>query len=693
MASGNSQAPVSQDVVTLAKLQQQQQQKLGYQAQDFQLSAQQDSFTDSSFQVQVGGRLLAMNKECQSSIGFLKRDLAQRLQISGPAAIQIFDQSHLSLNSDEDLQLALREGRHPLQATLTAVALRDIEQRKFEVESKKEELSHFQWQIVVDQVKALSDQVTKVASQVVAMQEECRREMHQVVSQSDAKLASIDQLLSKDSAERHGSLHDIEAKLATVVQTIATERNSRDVAVHQLRKQVETVEVRIESERTARGQNWAETCHAIEAIRNEVEKDQARTSTHWNQQLEAIKRLEQQVEDRASSDNNLQQTVSHLTADGEKLRANVAQLEANVALNNMSSKESMQRRSEEMRKAVRDEMTGRENHFARLAKDLETAFQNLESRMTRARDESADGVGTLAERTRILEQRCGSLEQEIMMHADTQREKDRNLEQQIEQAVGAVDSVEVGVKASDIVMKTTASKVESLSERVVAIENDLQYRPSMDFFKPQLESIQRVSSRQESKMLQIERDMNTRFANEAQNRDAIKAQVRSSVRDCLDKLGADAVAAVVGGGKSAETVRIDITNPSASANRFTEIPGSAEDIASPSTAAEPLASQPVHALSGTVKRPSPSQPTMTPGSRLSTVVLTAAGGAASPSAPPPASMTFRPGVPPSLSGVRSPSTPMVPPVQLVQRQHSTPAGSAAISYGSPRVMMFSPRNA
>lgn len=515
--------------------------------------------------VQVGDRLLLVPPECQASLVLFKRELAERLQLSGPATLQLCDSAGQRIDSNEDLLAALRERRHPLQAELTVTALREVEQRKVEVENRKEELSHFQWQIVVDQMAALSKEVASVTAQLQAVKDDLRRELQQSSAESALRHDRLAGVVSKETADRERGLHDMDARISTVIQALAVERTDRDVQVHQAKKQAEALASNLEAERSARAQDLAESARQLSGLRQEFEMERTRNAANWNQHVETLRHAELRLE-RSTSEVAAQQGFVHLNADVEKLRASLRQLEATVAVQGQAARESLQRSSEDLSKAVRNEMVGRENHLTRFAKELEVALQSLEVRMNRVREEAGEGITILTDRARLLEQRCASLERDLSSHTDLQNEKDRMIAQQMDTAVGTVDCVEVGVRASDVVVRSTVSKVEALMERLHAVECDLQLRPRLDFFRPQLEALQRAAERQEVKVSQLEKEVEARFAIEASQRDTAKSQIRTSVRDCLMKFGANTTVAAAAAAQTApgawgvETVRVDIAN-------------------------------------------------------------------------------------------------------------------------------------
>merc|ERR1719277_1117888 len=122
-----------------------------------------------------------------------------------------------------------------------------------------------------------------------------------------------------------------------------------------------------------------------------------------------------------------QQRLTKLEADTDKMQGMTAGLEASLAAYQRSANEDLQRRSDELSKAVRDEMLSRENHVTRFAKDLETSWQSMESRMQRIREETSEAKATLMERARVMEHRCTELEQNFQNLSDNQATKDHLL--------------------------------------------------------------------------------------------------------------------------------------------------------------------------------------------------------------------------------------------------------------------------
>mmetsp|Transcript_53861 Transcript_53861/g.155530 ORF Transcript_53861/g.155530 Transcript_53861/m.155530 type:complete len:707 (-) Transcript_53861:196-2316(-) len=486
--------------------------------------------------VQVGGRLLSVSAESQASYVHLMKDLASRLQVGGQAALRLADAAGSVISCNQELEAALAEGRVPLQASLTAVALRDVEQRKLDVEARKEELMHLQWQVVVDRMSEFSVEVSGIAAGLQATQDECHRSINLCQSEEAQQREQIRALIDRESATRDASVREVDQRLDKLSQALITERSARDVTAHQLQMQIERVTQMLDGEQAARAHDRSEMGRALQAMQHAVEMEQQRNSENWNQHLEMVRRLEAQLDQRSSQGGMADIGMTHLKSDSEKLRASISQMEVTVAVLKRTCEESLHRRADELSKAVRDEVVGRENHFARFAKDLETSFQSLEAKMARSREDASSSLAAVVEQTRVLERRCAAVEIDFAKHREATSEKEIAVAEKAQRAWTLADNLDASVRASDVVLKTTVTKVEALHERMVAAEKDLQMRPRHDFFKPQIESLQMYCQKQDARLTQVEKEMNAKFASEALQRDSIKADVHTSMRNCLDKI-------------------------------------------------------------------------------------------------------------------------------------------------------------
>mmetsp|Transcript_14733 Transcript_14733/g.30505 ORF Transcript_14733/g.30505 Transcript_14733/m.30505 type:complete len:616 (-) Transcript_14733:124-1971(-) len=485
--------------------------------------------------VSACGQLFEMPPTVLSSMTLLLQDLAGQLKMSSSVGLQLADAGGVPIRTDSELSAVLREGRHPMRVTPTVAALREIEQKKFEVETKKEQMTQFQWQIVVDQIAAFSQEVAGVTGQLQAVKDACRKSLdefkQEVGLQNDKVIAAIE----RETQAREAACKDLDIKADKMCQVVSHDRSVRDVADHQLGKQIEQVASALDEERSVRTQEKAESSRFLAAMRHDLDAEMKRAAETWNQHLDMVKRLDLQMEAHTAGQFEQQQRLTKLEADTDKLQGMTAGLDASLAAHHRSVSEDLQRRGDELSKAVRDEMLSRENHVNRFAKDLETSWQSMEARMQRIREETNDTKATLTERSRVMEQRCAELEHAFQFQTDAQAAKDHTLFEKVTAASVVVDAVEVGQKASDVLLQNTVAKVEDLTDRLFTAEGDLQKKVHKDYWTPQMEALERGMHRHEAKLTTMEKEMNIRFYQESTQRDKAKSQIQDSMKACLDK--------------------------------------------------------------------------------------------------------------------------------------------------------------
>lgn len=489
-----------------------------------------------SLSVHVCGRLVQVPPDAAVSLALLGRHLAAQLKLSGHGCFQFSDVSGNAIQGEEDMAAALREGRHPFQAALTVAALRDIEQKKSEVETKKEELTQFQWKVVVDQIAALSSQVVAVAGQLQAVKDECKQGLQHIREEMTMQHNRMEETIKRETHQREVGMKDAELKVDRVAQAVCAERSAREVATHQLSAQQEQAARVADEQRNVRSQEKAAMQRAVDGLKHQMEALKARSEEKFSQQFETEKRVDLRLEELGSADAVQVQRLQGLEADAERLRASVAATEATMSGQGRMMQELNQRRSEELSKAVRDEMVGRENHIARFAAELETSWRSLEVKMQRCKDESATAASSLMERARILEQRCAILEHDLQTGFQAQKDSEHALVHKVCTAANAVDTIELSLKSTDVIAQSTAVKVEGMYERLVAIEGDVQQKVGGDYWQHQMDALLRTDQKIELKLLSLEKEMQARFTQESAQREGVMAQMHNNVKTCLDKI-------------------------------------------------------------------------------------------------------------------------------------------------------------
>lgn len=486
--------------------------------------------------VQVCGRLVNIPPEASASLTLLSRHLASQLKMSGHTSLQFQDVAGRLIKADQDLAAALREGRHPLQASMTVLALREIEQKKSEVETKKEELAQFQWQVIIDQIANLTQQVNSIGPTIQGVRDDCKKAIDQARADLASRGERMEESVTRESQHREFAFKDVESKIEKLVQAVCAERSARDVVSHQLSAQLDAVTAGLESDRSVRLQERAEMERQYEVIKHQVDAEQSRNEEQWNWHMETAKRLDARLEERASADMAQQMRLTELEAGADRLRASVASTESALATTQRTIQEIMTQRQEELRKAVRDEMVGRENHIARFAKELETSWQSLEARLQRCREEATAGTSTVAERARILELRCAQIEHDLHTQVTAHSDEYQRLAERASAAVSVVDTLEMNLKASDVVTQTTASRVEEISERLSVVEDDCRSKAKADYWQPQMEALHRADAKFETKLATMEKEFMQRLQQEASSRDSVKMQLQESLKSCMAKI-------------------------------------------------------------------------------------------------------------------------------------------------------------
>jgi len=486
--------------------------------------------------VQVCGRLVNIPPEASASLTLLSRHLASQLKMSGHTSLQFQDVAGRLIKADQDLAAALREGRHPLQASMTVLALREIEQKKSEVETKKEELAQFQWQVIIDQIANLTQQVNSIGPTIQGVRDDCKKAIDQARADLASRGERMEESVTRESQHREFAFKDVESKIEKLVQAVCAERSARDVVSHQLSAQLDAVTAGLESDRSVRLQERAEMERQYEVIKHQVDAEQSRNEEQWNWHMETAKRLDARLEERASADMAQQVRLMELEAGADRLRASVASIESALATTQRTMQELMTQRQDELRKAVRDEMVGRENHISRFAKELETSWQSLEARLQRCREEATTNNSTVAERARVLELRCAQIEHDLSTHVTAQAETNHRLTERASTVASTVDALEMSLKSSDVVTHTTVNRVGEISERLAVVEDDCRSKAKADYWQPQMEALQRADSKFEAKLATMEKEFLQRLQQEASNRDSVKTQLQESLKTCMDKI-------------------------------------------------------------------------------------------------------------------------------------------------------------
>mmetsp|Transcript_46826 Transcript_46826/g.111408 ORF Transcript_46826/g.111408 Transcript_46826/m.111408 type:complete len:734 (+) Transcript_46826:112-2313(+) len=499
--------------------------------------ALRDGADGHRLKVNVGGRLLEISPEGSVSVVLLRRELINLLNVCSSSSLQVMDSSGRQVvRTDEDLMSAVREHRVPLQAKLTTSALHEIEQKKREAETKKEELLNYQWQVVIEQIAVLSGEVRSATSQIQTFKDECDKNVQQFNEREELRRAQLMQVIREETSARELGEREMNAKIEAFLGHINTERSARDVADSQLAHRIEQVAAEINSERSDRARAEEEIHRLYSQLRHEVSLEAQKAMEYYANQEKALKRLDEMQNDHQTVKMSQQSRISALEAEAERMRSSLSTLETTVQVQARAAQDGIVRTADELDRARREAAWGRGNDVNQLAKNLEIYERNVEVRLQKVREEAMDGRLALEERSQVMEQRCAKLEKEVLDRHASDASKEQQMLDRINTALACVDNVLVAQKAADVVVETSSSQIAELEEQLRTCNDALRERTRTDHIKPVIDSLQQVLHMQESKIGSLERDVQTRFVQEQQHRDALRIQVHDSVKKAFEKL-------------------------------------------------------------------------------------------------------------------------------------------------------------
>mmetsp|Transcript_16723 Transcript_16723/g.36678 ORF Transcript_16723/g.36678 Transcript_16723/m.36678 type:complete len:604 (+) Transcript_16723:117-1928(+) len=487
--------------------------------------------------VNACGHLLEIAPENSTSMPLLRRDLVAQLKVCNPASVQVLDLTGKAITTDEELEAAMQDGKHPLQAKLTVAALHEIEQKKREGRHKEHDMLGLQWQIVIEQVAAFSYEVAGFGGQLQSMKDECTNMVKQFEEAEVVRREKLMTAMHDHVKEREVAQKDVLSKIEAITNLVMQERSAREVSHYQLEKQAEQVVHEMNTERNKRAKGEAEQNRSITALRNDLQKEIRENTEQWTRTLDSVKRLEQGEKDVTTLQTEHQHRLTLLDGEVNKLRVAVGDIDSamNKQLHEVNLR--LQRQSEEMERAVREGTWCRNQDFDRVAKHHETSWQSLETRFQRSREEAAKAQVDLVERTRAIELRCAALEKDHNDHREIRASSEQACIEKATEATSAVDTLAMERQVTEVALKNTSAKVEEILTRMRNVETGLDQRVAGEHWKAQVDGLVHLINKQETKIAQLEREMHSRLAMEASHRDGLKVQLQGSLKHCLSTMG------------------------------------------------------------------------------------------------------------------------------------------------------------
>merc|ERR1712232_858733 len=101
----------------------------------------------------------------------------------------------------------------PLQAKLTVAALHEIEQKKKEGRNKEHDMVGLQWQIVIEQVAAFSNELQAMGQQLQEVHDDSRKIVQQFEEAERLRREQLLGVIKEEATEREACQKDLLTKL------------------------------------------------------------------------------------------------------------------------------------------------------------------------------------------------------------------------------------------------------------------------------------------------------------------------------------------------------------------------------------------------------------------------------------------------------------------------------------------------
>jgi len=449
-------------------------------------------------------------------------------------------------------------------------ALHEIEQKKKEGRNKEHDMVGLQWQIVIEQVAAFSNELQAMGQQLQEVHDDSRKIVQQFEEAERLRREQLLGVIKDETTEREACQKDILTKLEEMNHLLMDEKSTREVNDYHLSKQNEQTLSELNVERNRHINEMSEMERELTALRGTVEHEMQKHANNWKRYSENAKRQEARDQESNASNLAMIQRVSTLEADSKRLREDVDNVEHQLARQSRETQQHLKRHGEELVRTVREGTFGRGHELSCVAKDHEISWQSLDEKLNQSREEAMKANLDLAERAKLLELRCQALEKDNVDRWDAQASRDVDYLDRMNKHANAVDSSKVEHYASDAVLRSTVTKVDELLERVRGTENKLQFKVQGDHVKAQIDTLTQMMQRQEIMIKQLERDFNMRHAMENAKHDAARDSITDTVKACFEKVGGEGLSE--GSSRKASRELVRSVSPSLTRHRQIQVP-------------------------------------------------------------------------------------------------------------------------
>jgi len=145
----------------------------------------------------------------------------------------------------------------------------------------------------------------------------------------------------------------------------------------------------------------------------------------------------------------------------------------------------------------------------------------------RGREEANQSIAQMGERTRVSENRVREIENEFQMAVSSFTDNSQFSVGHTRALKSSIDNILLLLQANDVVVRTTAARVEEVTKRTDVLETNCQY------WMPHAVAMERVATKIEEKLRTIHKEMKTNVAEAASAPEKLRVEVQEIVKTAI----------------------------------------------------------------------------------------------------------------------------------------------------------------
>mmetsp|Transcript_26777 Transcript_26777/g.61725 ORF Transcript_26777/g.61725 Transcript_26777/m.61725 type:complete len:554 (-) Transcript_26777:34-1695(-) len=453
-------------------------------------------------QISVAGRLLDVNIKAPPSLPRLKMELVAQLGMCSPASLQLRDALGNVLNTDEDLYASLQSDGRPLRASLTAHALREMEQKKAEVDLHNGELTTIQWQLLIEQMTFISLEMERLVTQVEVLKGACAREAQQEEEAEAERREDLVEVVRKLTADRQADESSLLNRIESLSHALIAEKSARDVADFQLEQRIEQVNAALNAESSARERAREELLRLQEAQRRDMELEATKTANVCRDITTSTKRVQSIVEEHVSANAMHKTRLTRLEAEADRMKAMLDTFESGTVLQAQALQAEGRRYQAEFRALLQAGAESWGQELLRLAEDTRASHLDMEERSRIVAQEVREIRLDGDVRCQALEDRCSTLERASQDALVLGASLEKVFTEKQVAAAEAASMTEASQKNSEAWLEATRIRIDEIARRTHAMEQG-----SGDRYNTLRESNLRLMNEQDKRLMRIEEEV------------------------------------------------------------------------------------------------------------------------------------------------------------------------------------------